>query len=155
MSLQDDRHVATLLGFSCGNRANEDLSESQAESGKISSICKTTDILLKTLLGNLSFQVVGGTSLRYFQKLVHVSLQGRYPRFMDWLFFPLILSLVYNNSASKWFLVKKEKKILIKVNLKSEEKKIENILLSNSRNITHDPHRNRYILKDMYQVIHL
>ena len=111
MSLQDDRHVATLLGFSCGNRANEDLSESQAESGKISSICKTTDTLLKTLLGNLSFQVVGGTSLRYFQKLVHVSLQGRYPRFMDWLFFPLILSLVYNNSASKWFLVKKEKKI--------------------------------------------
>lgn len=65
MSLQDDRHVATLLGFSCANRANEDLSESQVESGKVSSICKTTDTLLKTLLGNLSFQVVGGTSLRY------------------------------------------------------------------------------------------
>lgn len=65
-SLQDDRHVATLLGFSCANRANEDLSESQAESGKNSSICKAVDTLLKALLGNLSFKVVGGTVLHYF-----------------------------------------------------------------------------------------
>lgn len=53
--MQDDRHIATLLGF-CGmikdeeNGTRKDLGERHGS--------KLTDVLLKTLLRNLSFYVV-------------------------------------------------------------------------------------------------
>lgn len=55
--MQDDRHIATLLGFSAVIKGDESLSESQTDSGERSN-CKFADVLLKTLLKNLSFQVV-------------------------------------------------------------------------------------------------
>ena len=55
--MQDDRHIATLLGFSAVIKVDESLSESQTDSGERST-CKFAEVLLKTLVKNLSFQVV-------------------------------------------------------------------------------------------------
>ena len=56
--MQDDRHIATLLGFSGVIRNDDSLSaRSPTDSGERNN-CKLADVLLKTLLRNLSFQVV-------------------------------------------------------------------------------------------------
>jgi len=55
--MQDDRHIATVLGFSGVINGDESLSGSQTDLGERSN-CKLADVLLKTLLKNLSFQVV-------------------------------------------------------------------------------------------------
>lgn len=58
--MQDDRHIATLLGFSGVIKGGESFSESQTDLGEKFGNCKLADVLLKTLLRNLSFQVVCG-----------------------------------------------------------------------------------------------
>ena len=57
--MQDDRHIATLLGFSGMKKDKEDLHvlETQKDVGDRRN-SKLTDVLLKTLLRNLSFHVV-------------------------------------------------------------------------------------------------
>ena len=56
-SMQDDRHIATLLGFSGMKKDKEDLLGTQKDVGDRHN-SKLTDVLLKTLLRNLSFHVV-------------------------------------------------------------------------------------------------
>ena len=55
--MQDDRHIATLLGFSGTKKDKDDLLETQKDVGDRHN-SKLTDVLLKTLLRNLSFHVV-------------------------------------------------------------------------------------------------
>ena len=56
-SMQDDRHIATLLGFSGMIKDEETLFGTQKDLGERHN-SKLTDVLLKTLLRNLSFHVV-------------------------------------------------------------------------------------------------
>lgn len=55
--MQDDRHIATLLGFSGVKKDKDDLLETQKDVEDRHN-SKLTDVLLKTLLRNLSFHVV-------------------------------------------------------------------------------------------------
>lgn len=55
--MQDDRHIATLLGFSGMIKDKENLPGTQKDMGDRHN-SKLTDVLLKTLLRNLSFHVV-------------------------------------------------------------------------------------------------
>ena len=55
--MQDDRHIATLLGFSGMVKDEENLFGTQKDLGERHN-SKLTDVLLKTLLRNLSFHVV-------------------------------------------------------------------------------------------------
>ena len=55
--MQDDRHIATLLGFSGMKKDKEDSLGTQKDMGDRHNF-KLTDVLLKSLLRNLSFHVV-------------------------------------------------------------------------------------------------
>ena len=62
--MQDDRHIATLLGFSGLKKDKEDLLGTQKDVGDRHN-SKLTDVLLKTLLRNLSFHVVCNITALY------------------------------------------------------------------------------------------
>ena len=55
--MQDDRHIATLLGLSGIIQDEENLFGTQKDLGERHNF-KLTDVLLKTLLRNLSYHVV-------------------------------------------------------------------------------------------------
>lgn len=54
--MQDDRHIAALLGFSGPVKDEDSLSGKQISGER--NTAKLADVFLRTLLKNLSFQVV-------------------------------------------------------------------------------------------------